>query len=248
MRDQIRKKLEEIERHYDVEILFAVESGSRAWGFASPDSDFDIRFVYKRKLENYLSLWDSKDSIEFMTEDELDGSGWDLKKASVLLAKSNASFLGWLFSPIIYIDKNGTLEAMRKLAVDNFNPIAGFHHYHSMNKGFYEQLESQELKLKAFFYATRTALCANWIAKNKTIPPVRFQDLYALMDKELRLSFETLIEQKAHTKESESIAIDKKLIGFVKEIVAENKNRQNTIPSKKVNSADFERFFIHELL
>lgn len=247
MKDQILKKLKEIELQHDLEILFAVESGSRAWGFASPDSDFDIRFVYKRKKENYLSLWESKDSVEFMTEDDLDGSGWDLKKATLLLAKSNASFLGWLFSPIIYIDKNGTLEVMKKLAIDNFNPIAGFHHYHSMNKGFYEQLESKDLKLKAFFYATRTAFCANWILKNETIPPVLFQNLYSLIDEESARSLNELIERKAQTKESGIMEIDEKLISLVKNIVQENNNLKDAIKAKKANAADFDRFFINEL-
>lgn len=247
MKNQILKKLNEIELQHDIEILFAVESGSRAWGFASPDSDFDIRFVYKQKVENYLSLWDSKDTIEFMTADDLDGSGWDLKKATLLLAKSNASFLGWLFSPIIYVDKNGTLEAMKKLANDNFNPVAGFYHYHSMNKGFYEQLESKDLKLKAFFYATRTAFCAHWILKNETIPPVVFQELYSLIDDESIQSFNLLIDCKSQTNESGSASIDDQLIALVTNIVHENNQLKNSIKAKKAQTNDFDRFFLNQL-
>jgi predicted nucleotidyltransferase len=89
MKEKILEKLKEIEKSKDVEILFAVESGSRAWGFASPDSDYDIRFIYKHKPEYYLSLWEKPDVIEFMTEDDLDGSGWDLRKTVKLLAKIN---------------------------------------------------------------------------------------------------------------------------------------------------------------
>lgn len=100
MKEKILQKLKEIEKSKNVEILFAVESGSRAWGFASPDSDYDIRFIYKHKTEYYLSLWEKPDVIEFMTEDDLDGSGWDLRKAVKLLAKSNASLIEWLFSLI----------------------------------------------------------------------------------------------------------------------------------------------------
>lgn len=247
MKDQILKKLQEVEHKYNVEILFAVESGSRAWGFASPDSDFDIRFVYKRKMEKYLSLWDSKDSIEFMTEDDLDGSGWDLKKATLLLAKSNASFLGWLFSPIVYLNRGGTLDAMKQLAIENFNPVSGFYHYVGMNKGFYEQLDSKDLKIKAFFYATRTAFCANWILKNETIPPVLFQNLYSLIDEESARSLNELIERKAQTKESGITEIDEKLISLVKNIVQENNNLKDAIKTKKANTADFDRFFINEL-
>lgn len=96
MKDKILQKLKQIEQQKNVEILFACESGSRAWGFASPDSDYDIRFIYKHYLEYYLSLWEKTDVIEFMTEDDLDGSGWDLRKTVRLLAKSNASLLEWL--------------------------------------------------------------------------------------------------------------------------------------------------------
>ena len=115
MKTKIRNKLSEIERDKNIEILFAVESGSRAWGFASPDSDYDIRFVYKHKKEWYLNLWEQKDSIQFMTDNDLlDGSGWDVRKALRLLAKSNASFTGWLFSPIVYRADNAFLNEMKQ--------------------------------------------------------------------------------------------------------------------------------------
>ena len=110
MKTKILEKLKAIEREKNIEILFAVESGSRAWGFASPDSDYDIRFVYKHKKDWYLNLWETKDTIEFMTEEDLDGSGWDIRKALKLLAKSNASFTGWLFSPIVYRAESSFLE------------------------------------------------------------------------------------------------------------------------------------------
>lgn len=98
MEIKILEKLKEIELQKGVEILYACESGSRAWGFASPDSDYDIRFIYKHDLNYYLSLWEQTDVIEFMTADDLDGSGWDLRKTVKLLAKSNASLLEWIFS------------------------------------------------------------------------------------------------------------------------------------------------------
>jgi hypothetical protein len=101
MRKEILNKSKAIAQDKNIEILFAVESGSRAWGFASPNSDYDIRFVYRHKSECYLNLWGKKDTIQFMTEGDLDGSGWDVRKTLKLLAKSNASFLGWLFSSIL---------------------------------------------------------------------------------------------------------------------------------------------------
>lgn len=249
MKTRILEKLKQVEKDKNIEILFAVESGSRAWGFASPDSDYDIRFVYKKSKEEYLGLWDSKDTIQFMTEDELDGSGWDLKKATLLLAKSNASFLGWLFSPIVYIDKGETLSKMKALASANFNPVSGFYHYHSMNKGFFEQLiaGNGEMNLKAFFYAARTSFCANWILRFGTIPPVEFRKLYELFDKESAEVFDALIEQKALINESGKSKIDPRLMELIKKIVVENMEEKHSVENRKIDKEAFNQFFLNEL-
>lgn len=116
MKEKILQKLQEIEKLHNVKVLYAVESGSRAWGFASPDSDYDIRFIYQHEADYYLSLWEQPDVIEFMTEDDLDGSGWDLRKAVKLLAKSNAPLLEWLYSPVVYYQDDAFLYEMQKLA------------------------------------------------------------------------------------------------------------------------------------
>ncbi len=249
METTIKNKLAQIERDHNIEILFAVESGSRAWGFASPDSDYDIRFVYKRKINDYLQLWDTKDTIQFMTEDDLDGSGWDLKKATVLLAKSNASLLGWLFSPIVYVNNGDTLDNMKKLAHDNFNPISGFYHYHSMNKGFYEQLVlgNGEMNIKAFFYAARTSFCANWILRKGSIPPVEFRELYELFNEEEARLLDELIDQKAAIREAGITKIDRRLMELIKRTVVENMEEKDCVLNQKGNSEEFNAFFLNEL-
>lgn len=247
MKDRILHKLREIELQHNVEILFAVESGSRAWGFASPDSDYDIRFVYRSKSETYLSLWQARDTIEFMTAGELDGSGWDLKKATLLLAKSNASFLGWLFSPIVYLQNGETLNQMKNLANANFNPVSGFHHYHSMNKAFIEQLEQGSIDLKTFFYAARTAMNANWILHFGSIPPVRFQELYTLIDQEHANLLDALIDEKSKAKERAKALVDTRLITLVNKMVMENTDRQDALESRKADKHAFDRFFIKAL-
>jgi len=247
MKTRILEKLAEIERDHNIEILFAVESGSRAWGFASPDSDYDIRFVYKRKLDDYLNLWESNDTIQFMTEDELDGSGWDLRKALGLLSKSNASFLGWLFSPEIYINRGTALEEMRALAENNFSPVSGFFHYHSMNKGFDDLLGSEEMTLKSYFYAIRTALCAKWILVNKSIPPVLFTELYSLVSKEESIRLDELIEFKSKAIEKAKDPISEDLIALAREIVLFNNENKDNISSKKPNKEAFNAFFIKQL-
>ncbi len=244
METRILEKLNEIERDKNIEILFAVESGSRAWGFASPDSDYDIRFVYKHKTDWYLNLWEQKDTIDFMTEDDLDGSGWDIKKALKLLSKSNASLLGWLFSPIVYRSSGTFLEEMKKVATNNFNPVAGFFHYHSMNKNFEETLGSDAMTLKSYFYAIRTALCANWIYKKETVPPVNFRELYPLLDDKFCSLLDELILLKSKHIEKSDAPVDKRLIDLVKGIVAKNNEVRNDLKNVKPNPEDFNKLFI----
>ncbi|MBF8149193.1 nucleotidyltransferase domain-containing protein [Winogradskyella sp. F6397] len=247
MKTKILEKLSQIEKDKNIEILFAVESGSRAWGFESPDSDYDIRFVYKHKKEWYLNLWEQKDTIEFMNEDDLDGSGWEFRKALKLLAKSNASFLGWLFSPIVYRADQTFLNEIRILAQNNFNPVSGFYHYHSMSKGFEETLDTEEMTLKSFFYAIRTALCANWVYKKGTIPPVLFTDLYPIIDAEFHSILNDLIVLKSLEIEKSSKPVDAILINLVRVIIAENNSVKNDLKNKNANPEEFNEFFLKEI-
>ncbi|EDP98280.1 nucleotidyltransferase domain-containing protein [Kordia algicida OT-1] len=243
METKILEKLNEIERDKNIEILFAVESGSRAWGFASPDSDYDIRFVYKHKTDWYLNLWEQKDTIQFMTEDELDGSGWDLRKALKLLSKSNPALLDWIFSPIVYKSSETFLEEIKIVAQNNFNPVAGFFHYHNMNRTFEATLNTKKMTLKSYFYAIRTALCANWIYKKETIPPVNFRELYPLLDKESSLLLDELILLKSKHIEKSNEPIDTRLIDLAKGIIAENNEVRNDLKNIKPNPEDFTTLF-----
>lgn len=247
MTTKILNKLKAIEHDKHIDILFAVESGSRAWGFASPDSDYDIRFVYKHKKEWYLNLWEPTDTIQFMTEDDLDGSGWDLRKALRLLAKSNASFSGWLFSPIVYRANKDFLSAIKKVANANFNPVSGFYHFHSMNKNFEDTLGTSTMTLKGFFYAIRTALCANWIYKNKTIPPVLFREMYSLIDSDYHSKLDELIVLKSKRIEKSNDHVAPDLIHLVRDVINENNNVKNQLVHKKPNPNDFNSLFIKTL-
>jgi predicted nucleotidyltransferase len=247
MKNRILNKLTQIEQEHNIEILFAVESGSRAWGFASPDSDYDIRFVYRRNKDWYLNLWEKKDTIEFMTEDDLDGSGWDLKKALTLLAKSNASFNGWLFSPIVYRSNEKFLSEIRQLANDNFNPVSGFYHFHSMNKGFEDILGSDKMTLKSYFYAIRTALCAKWIAEYASIPPVEFRELYVLIDKKYHKTLDDLIELKSRHAEKSDEPIDQELIDLAHDVVNHNNSVKAKVISRTADKDAFNSFFIKSL-
>jgi len=244
MKTAILNKLASIEKEKNIEILFACESGSRAWGFASPDSDYDIRFIYKHKTEWYLNLWDKRDTIEFMTAEDLDGSGWDLRKAVLLLAKSNASLLGWLFSPEIYRADESFLKEIKALANENFNPVAGFYHFHSMSKSFLDKVSDDEVSLKSFFYALRTTLCSNWILKNGTIPPVLFSELLVLVDADIKIAIEELVVIKATKNESFQALKNDKLFSFLKTMIAENNLNRNSVLFNKANGEAFNKFFL----
>ena len=120
MKEIIQKKLEEIEKQEHVKIILAVESGSRAWGFESTDSDYDVRFIYVREPEMYLRLDTIRDVIEWQLDEVFDICGWDIKKALQLLYKSNPTLFEWIHSPIVYKETEEAIETpIRVMIVDD---------------------------------------------------------------------------------------------------------------------------------
>jgi len=132
MRERVLEELNRIERHHNVRILLAVESGSRAWGFASPDSDYDVRYIYAHDRDWYLSVFEHRDVIEEMLSDRLDINGWDLRKSLRLFSKCNLALNEWLGSPIIYSEAPGFRDRFVKMIPRYFNSIGAMHHYRSM--------------------------------------------------------------------------------------------------------------------
>lgn len=248
MKEKILKKLKEIEKNKNVEILFAVESGSRAWGFASPDSDYDIRFIYKHKPEYYLSLWEQPDVIEFMTEDDLDGSGWDLRKAIKLLAKSNAPLIEWLFSPIMYYANDDFVKQMQEIATECFSPIAVLHHYLGTTKNFMDVCEMEEVKLKSYFYALRTALAGKWIIENNTFPPVAFADLLPSAPQNIQEKILELQQIKANKDEKYLHPKEVLITDFLLETVKFNQENASKLGSGKKMSEELDLFFRREII
>lgn len=243
MKEKILKKLNEIALQNDVEILFAVESGSRAWGFASPDSDYDIRFIYKHKLEYYLSLWEKPDVIEFMTEDDLDGSGWDLRKAVKLLAKSNAPLIEWLFSPLVYYQNDAFAKQMQDIVTECFSPIAVLHHYLGTTKNFMEVCEREEVKLKSYFYALRTALAGKWIIENNSFPPVAFADLLPIAPQNIQDKIIELQQIKASQNEKYLHPKETLITDFLLKTVQFNQENASKLGSGKKINEELDLFF-----
>ena len=178
MRMQIMDALRDIETRHDVTVLFACESGSRGWGFASPDSDYDVRFIYVNRLPWYLTVTPRRDVIEVPISGDLDINGWDLRKALGLMRESNPTLLEWLRSPIVYREDEAAMPRFRALSEAVFSNARGWHHYASMaKKNFREHLQADEVRYKKYLYVLRPLLAARWIRTQPGVPPMRFADL-----------------------------------------------------------------------
>jgi predicted nucleotidyltransferase len=174
----IIQQLRNIETEENVRILYACESGSRAWGFPSKDSDYDVRFLYIRKPEAYLSIFEHRDVIERPISDMLDINGWDLKKGLHLFQKSSTPLLEWLESPIRYEEKYSVAQRIRALSPQSFSPKSSIYHYLNMARGNYrDYLQGSEVKIKKYFYVLRPLLACAWIEKYNEVPPLDFNVL-----------------------------------------------------------------------
>ncbi len=178
MRDTIKKELAEIERRENVQILYCAEAGSRAWGFSSPDSDYDARFIYVRKTEDYLKLESFRDVIEWKLDDTLDINGWDIRKLLRLLYNSNPVIFEWCGSPIVY-KTTGFWEKNAPLFKEYFSERAALYHYVNIARNHYKAyLSADRLKLKKYFYVLRGLWACDWVRDKKTPPPVPFEMLF----------------------------------------------------------------------
>lgn len=200
----ILEQLSNIETDHDVRILYAVESGSRAWGFASRNSDYDVRFIYLNKPDWYLSIRERRDVIECPISNDLDISGWDLRKALDLFSKSNPPLLEWLGSPIIYQDEFGLAGKLREMLTTAFQPQRSMFHYLHMARGNYrEYLKGEVVRLKKYLYVLRPILACLWIEKHGTMPPTEFRNLVidARPSVTLNEAIEDLLKQKMSSNE-----------------------------------------------
>ena len=183
MRERVLHELERIERERNVKVLYACESGSRAWGFASTDSDYDVRFVYVEKPEWFIQVDAPRDVIERPLDDELDVSGWELRKTLGLLRKSNPTLLEWLDSPLVYRSESAATLRLRQLAEAFYSPPAARNHYLSMaKKNFRGYLQGDSVRLKKYFYVLRPLLAVRWIDQGRGRPPMTFDDLLGTVD------------------------------------------------------------------
>ena len=206
MRDLIIQKLKEIEKTENIRILHAVESGSRAWGFPSPDSDYDVRFIYVRPPEFYLKLEKTRDVIELPINDMLDINGWDLNKALRLLHSSNPTLFEWMSSPVIY-HQTEFIDQLQPIMDQYFSCKSGLYHYLSMADGNYrDYLKGDIVRAKKYFYVLRPILACKWILRTHTKPPMLFSELAeAELDDSLKPAVNRLLDIKMNTPEVKEI-------------------------------------------
>lgn len=200
--ETIKKYLKEIEQQHGVKVLFACETGSRAWGFPSPDSDYDVRFIYMHERDWYLSLGKQKDTIEFIDGD-WDISGWDLRKALLMLVKSNPPLIERFQSPVNYYDQPVFSKEFRIMIEQFYSPTAVFFHHYSLATNFWEELKSgSDHRLKDFFYLVRSLLSCYWIINDKKIVPMHIEPLLKNIGSDIDKQLRQLIRLKATKDES----------------------------------------------
>jgi predicted nucleotidyltransferase len=187
VRSEILSRIQRAEQEHGVRVLLAVESGSRAWGFESPNSDYDARFIYANRPDWYLSvnLEDKRDVIEYPIVDDIDLNGWDVRKALRLFARSNPAFVEWIQSPIIYMESGNFAASVRSLLPSVYSCASGVHHYRSMAKTNYRgYLKADLVPLKKYFYVLRPLLSVRWLERYGKPAPIEFEKLLHLIDGE----------------------------------------------------------------
>ena len=221
-RDVILARLAALEHEHGIRILLAVESGSRAWGFASTDSDHDVRFVYVHPVKRYLSVEPLADTMEpEAVVDGFDIGGWDIRKALwLLLSRSNATPLEWATSPVRYREKGGLADGLTQLGEQVVRRDALAYHYRqTARRAWGAALGAMPgpVPLKPLCYALRTALAVTWLEQVPTLPPMSLQALLAgaWVDDRVRMAAQELVALKAEGNERATGPCDPALAALI---------------------------------
>jgi predicted nucleotidyltransferase len=242
---KIKAELSRIEEAEGVVILYACESGSRAWGFESGDSDYDVRFIYLRPTKWYLTIQQKRDVIERPICDELDLSGWDVPKALGLLRKSNPPLLEWLQSPLVYLQKSTFVERLRSLMEEYYSPISCMYHYLRMAQNNYrEYLKDEVVWTKKYFYVLRPVLACLWIEQGLGVVPIEFGKLVdRVVDRDLRSEIEALLEAKRSGAELDRGPRNRIISDFLERQFARLRAETQT-PASTRDPAALDRLFV----
>ncbi len=251
MKNTIQTALKTLEQRSEIKVLYAVESGSRAWGFESVNSDWDVRFIYIHPKDWYLSIDDRKDVIEEMLPQELDLSGWELRKALRLFRKSNPPLMEWLQSPLVYTEPYSTAAQLRELAKEYFDPKACLHHYFHMAEGNYKGYLQQEMvRTKKYFYVLRPLLACRWIEATGSFPPMEFEKMAEelIEDRVIREELEKLLQRKKSGEELEMAPSIEIFQHYIREQLEYFRGYlRNTFPANPVDTRMLDTLFRNTL-
>jgi len=243
MKAKILDILSEIESKRNVRILYAAESGSRAWGFPSPDSDFDARFIYVKPMDAYLSIVESDGQLGYPLDEVFDINGWDLQKTLRLIRKSNATPFEWLQSPIVYREEAGFRDQLWTLCREFFNPKALIFHYLGIAKGALSKTnEEGNLSVKKFFYVIRPILAALWTQRNQTIPPMNIEPLSELLPKELNTLLKELIIMKSNAAEGLEFKAPEVFLNFIQETLVSLEAEARNMDDRNFGHQTLDKF------
>ena len=214
--------LHELEKRHEIKILMAVNYGSRSFGYASAESDWDVRFIYVHRPEWYFSIVKEEDTIEMMLEEEhLDIEGYDLKKALLLLAKTNPIESDWLHAKDYFVYDESFMEAMLSFESQCYNPHHAMYHFYSISVKHNQRYLDEEVTLKRFIYYMRGLLSCRWVEQHKSHPPVVVDELIdaTITDNEkVRKAAHGILELKRMGKSNDLAIVDAELSEYVFEI------------------------------
>ena len=218
MHESVNTILETLEADHGCRVRYAAEAGSRAWGLASPDSDYDVRFVYAYPADWYLDIRERPDTLEHFYPGDLDCAGWELRKALRLFAGCNLSLCEWIGSPIIYRAQGALPEELRALAPAYFKPRKAIHHYLGTARGIRQNhLAGDAISIKKLFYIVRPLAAAAWIARCGTMPPLPLADLLdaGLLPADVEREVREFQAAKRQAAEGESVRVSSGLLAWM---------------------------------
>ena len=251
MRERVRQVLNDVETKYGVKVLYACESGSRGWGFASPDSDYDVRFLYVHPPEWYLRVDAPRDVIELPIDDTLDVCGWEWRKALGLLKRANPTLIEWLDSPIVYRQDETAIGALRDQVPQWFSAERARWHYYSMaRKNFHSYLQGETVRRKKYFYVLRPLLAVRWVEAGKGAPPMRFRTLLegTVNDPLLRAEIDTLLAAKQRAGEAEYGAPMPRIHAFIAAELARGETPLELPPSEKAQASLLDKLLYETVM
>lgn len=245
----IRARLNEIEQNEHVRIILAVEAGSRAWGFSSPDSDYDVRFIYVKNQKEYLRLEEIRDSIDWQQDEHLDIEGWDLRKVLRMIYRSTPDVHEWFSSPIVYREMP-EMQELRRLMAEYFSVkkcTQNYYHIASMNYRTY--FRDEEVWLVKYFYLLRPMLLAKWLLEEDSLPPMQLEDLVkAKMAEEWKEYILGLLNKKKISSELGKAHRNKRLNEYVSQQLEEIERRATQLDKEEKKSWDqLNQYFLYVL-